>query len=164
MSRSHGLLREGLIAGVIGATSVALWFLLVDTVDGRPFHTPTVLGGALFSILGPRGGETDTMLVAGYTVFHYLAFFGVGVLATWIVHQARSEPTILAGVLVLFAIVTMAFYGLAAALAQAEVFGALAWYQILIGNLIASATMGTYLWRTHPGLGTGFAEALGGRG
>jgi len=28
--------------------------------------------------------------------------------------------------------------------------GALAWYQVMIGNLIAAAAMGVYLWRVHP--------------
>src|SRR5204863_4981813 len=43
------LYQEGLIAGLVGAATVALWFLLVDTVQGRPLYTPTVLGSALFS-------------------------------------------------------------------------------------------------------------------
>ena len=41
-------LSEGFIAGVIGAGGVALWFLIIDTVSGRPFYTPALLGSALF--------------------------------------------------------------------------------------------------------------------
>jgi len=40
------LYQEGMIAGVIGAIAVAVWFLLLDTAAGRPLYTPTVL--ALF--------------------------------------------------------------------------------------------------------------------
>ena len=38
------ILREGFIAGLIGAGAVALWFLIVDTIAGRPFFTPAMLG------------------------------------------------------------------------------------------------------------------------
>ena len=32
---------EGVIAGIIGASVIALWFFVLDIVQGRPFHTPT---------------------------------------------------------------------------------------------------------------------------
>src|SRR5262249_56241902 len=43
-----GLYQEGLIAGLVGAATVALWFLIIDAIQGRPPYTPTVLGAALF--------------------------------------------------------------------------------------------------------------------
>src|SRR5207248_2863034 len=36
--------KEGFVAGILGALTVAVWFLIVDMLHGRPFHTPTVLG------------------------------------------------------------------------------------------------------------------------
>ena len=42
------VLREGFWAGCIGAAAVAVWFLIVDTVNGRPFFTPAMLGSAVF--------------------------------------------------------------------------------------------------------------------
>src|SRR5881397_485376 len=42
------ILREGFIAGLIGAAAVALWFLIVDVIAGRPFFTPAMLGSAVF--------------------------------------------------------------------------------------------------------------------
>src|SRR2546426_9826893 len=42
------LYQEGLIAGLVGATTVAIWFLIIDSIQGRPLYTPTVLGAALF--------------------------------------------------------------------------------------------------------------------
>ncbi len=35
---------DGLIAGIIGAAVIAIWFLFLDTVSGLPFYAPTVLG------------------------------------------------------------------------------------------------------------------------
>src|SRR5207302_11454475 len=42
------LYQEGLIAGLVGAATVAVWFLIIDSIQGRPLYTPTVLGAALF--------------------------------------------------------------------------------------------------------------------
>jgi hypothetical protein len=35
---------DGVIAGLIGATIVAIWFLFMDAVTRLPLYTPTVLG------------------------------------------------------------------------------------------------------------------------
>ncbi len=65
------VLREGLVAGLIGAGSVASWFLVVDIIAGRPFFTPAVLGSAVF--WGLRDATTVIIgfqAVASYTVIH----------------------------------------------------------------------------------------------
>jgi hypothetical protein len=161
-TQPHNILREGLVAGTIGATVVAVWFLVLDMIQGRPFHTPAVLGAALFSLLGPALTETDTARIAGYTVFHYVIFGLLGTLLVYIVHRSHREPNILAGLLVVFVSFEVGFYGFAALLSEPGLFGELGWYQIMLGNLLASLAMGTYLWRMHPVLGTDFAHALNG--
>lgn len=162
MPSRHSAVREGLIAGILGATSVALWFLIVDSMAGRPFHTPAILGTALLSLLRSGANEGPFVQVALYTLFHYGAFSVVGIVLAHIVHQAEAEPAVLAGLLILFVAFETGFYGLSALLSQAELLGNLAWYQIAAGNLLASISMGVYMWRTHPSLGTEFAHALGG--
>src|SRR3954471_16249644 len=47
---SHSPTREGTLAGIIGAASVALWFLIVDSIAGRPFFTPAILGASVFDL------------------------------------------------------------------------------------------------------------------
>ncbi|PYO75233.1 MAG: hypothetical protein DMD64_01075, partial [Gemmatimonadetes bacterium] len=42
------ILREGFIAGCIGAAAVAVWFLIVDSINGQPLYTPAMLGSAVF--------------------------------------------------------------------------------------------------------------------
>jgi hypothetical protein len=158
----HSLTREGIIAGAIGATGVALWFLLVDTIAGQPFYTPRVLGSAMLSLFGPPRGEGALTFVLAYTIFHYAVFVGVGMLLTFVVHQAESEPSMLAVFLILFIIFELGFYGLVAILAESRFLGALAWYQIALGNLVAAALMGGYMWRSHPALGEELAHAFGG--
>ena len=162
MRERHNLAREGVIAGAIGATGVALWFLIVDTFAGQPFHTPTILGSALLSVFGPAQGEGATTFVIAYTLFHYAVFAGLGVLLTFVVHRAEAEPSMLAVFLILFIIFELGFYGLVAILAETRFLGAMAWYQIALGNLVAAVLMGGYMWRSHPALSEELAHAFGG--
>jgi hypothetical protein len=160
--RQHNFLREGLFTGFIGATAIAVWFLLVDTIAGRAFYTPEFLGRGLVSVLGKNMmGDTAFTHIAGYTVFHYAAFAVVGILLTVIVHKAERTPAILAGALVAFVIMTMGFYMIAAAFAESAL-GNLAWPQIFIANLLAAGLMMGYLWRKHPTVGRKFQQALEG--
>src|SRR5688572_11683978 len=73
--RPHNFLREGVVTGFIGATAIAVWFLIVDTISGRPFYTPIFLGRGVVSVLGKNMmGDTAFTQVLGYTIFHYAAF------------------------------------------------------------------------------------------
>ncbi|HJU90903.1 MAG TPA: hypothetical protein VJ672_16050 [Gemmatimonadaceae bacterium] len=161
MPARHSLAREGLIAGFLGATSVALWFLIVDSIAGRPLHTPTLLGTGLFSIFGPVGNDSVMAAVLGYTIFHYAAFTLAGIIAVMVVHQAEQEPSVLVVFMLLFIIFELGFYGVAAILAETQL-GSLAWYQVAAGNVVAALVMGIYLWRGHPALRQEFQHALGG--
>jgi hypothetical protein len=100
--------------------------------------------------------------VAGYTLLHYALFVLAGIIVTLIIHRAEREPTILALLLILFVAFEVGFYGLVAVLSQFAAFGSLAWYQVMVGNLLAAVLMGNYLWRTHPALTQQFARALDG--
>ena len=162
--RPHNFLREGVITGFIGATAIAVWFLLVDTIAGHPFATPIFLGKGVVSVLGKSMnmmGDTAFTQVLGYTVFHYVAFIVVGIVLTVIVHQAERTPAILAGLLVAFVMTTLGFYMIAAAFAQSSL-GQIAWAQIFIANLLASGLMIGYLWRKHPKLSGQLKHALEG--
>lgn len=156
-------IREGAIAGVLGATVVAIWFLGVDVIAGHPFRTPELLGRALVSVLGPGGGEGAFTYIAAYTVFHYAVFASIGTLAAFAIHWGEREPTVLAGFAILFVIAEIGFYGLVGALSEPALLGAIAWYQVLIGNVLSAGVMGGYLWHAHPRLGHDLDQALSGR-
>ena len=76
-------MRHAALSGICGAVIVAVIFLGVDLISGRPpLWTPALLGSALF--LGePIGIHDDPMtmlsLVAGYTVLHGVAFFAFAI-------------------------------------------------------------------------------------
>lgn len=163
MADGHSSVREGIIAGVLGATAIAVWFAIVDVVGAHPFYTPNLLGRGLISILGKPPAMPDTMMthVLSYTLFHYAAFALVGVIVASVVHQSARTPAILAGFLVLFVMIELGAYGLAALLTESA-FGGLAWYQIFIANVLAAGLMGWYMWVRHPGLKGDINSALKG--
>ena len=161
--RPHHVVREGLAAGFIGATSVAVWFFVVDLVERHPLYTPTVLGRALLSVLGPVAMPDSVQAVTlAYTIAHYAVFFAIGILVTWVVHRSERVPSVLAGFLILFLAFQLAFFGLTALLAQASMLGQLAWYQIGIANLLSFTLMGTYIYRRHPAVRDRFSTVLAG--
>src|SRR5207245_10649850 len=79
------ILREGFIAGLIGAGAVALWFLIVDTVAGRPFFTPAMLGSAVFwGVHDPSLVVIEYSRIIGSTIIHVSAFLIVGTVSAFI--------------------------------------------------------------------------------
>jgi hypothetical protein len=148
------LYQEGLIGGLVGAATVALWFLFIDLAQGRPLYTPTVLGTALFgrgigfpsAYAGP-----DLGMVLMFTWVHGLAFVVVGGLVAHLLAVAERQPNVGFGILMLFVMFEFGFIA-AAMLFAAPVLRALAWPAILIANLLAATTMGCYFWLRHPNL------------
>lgn len=155
------LVREGVIAGAIGATVIAVWFFAIDLIAGHPLFTPATLGRGMLSLLGPvPAGQSVALLVVGYTIVHYAAFVLVGLIAAMIVSVANREPSILLGFVVLFAAIEVGFYAFVSLLEEATPLGSLAWYNVMIGNVLAAAAMGMYLFRAHPVLREQFAHAI----
>jgi putative oxidoreductase len=146
----HPLLKEGIIAGLIGAAVIAVWFGILDAVAGHPLFTPATLGRALLSAFGDVApGQGTLTFVLVYTVFHFAAFMFVGLLASLIVHLARREPSILIGFAILFAVTEVGIYGLVAFLGEWSPLQGNAWLPIMLGNVLAAAAMGFYFFRTH---------------
>lgn len=146
------VIREGVIAGLIGAVTVAGWFFLFDLLRGQPFFTPGALGSALF--LGARDVAAISVsagTVSGYSVFHVVAFVVTGMLATAFVIEAERRPPFILAAILLFVTFEAFFMGFLAMVAE-FLLGPLAWWTIAVGNLLATVTMGYYLWVRHPRL------------
>jgi hypothetical protein len=147
---SHNPTREGTIAGIIGASSVALWFLMVDSIAGRPFFTPAILGASLFDLLGGGfGGRGLATHVAAYTVVHFAAFILIGIAAAMVMNALDRKPSLLIGFVALFLVFELCVIGAVALLSRSPLFGTIAWYQLGAANLLAAYFMGRYLWRAH---------------
>jgi hypothetical protein len=143
-------LQEGFVAGVIGAAGVALWFLIVDTVDGHPFYTPALLGSAVFwGLRDPSAVQITYPTIVGYTMIHVVAFWLVGTVAALLAALVDRVPATLFLVVVFFVIFEVGFY-IVVVLAFRPLLGALAFVNVAAGNALAAAGMGYYLWRAHP--------------
>ena len=149
---SGSMVREGLIAGTIGAVTVALWFLVLDVAQGRMFFMPAALGSALFLQAGSAESvNTSPGIIAGYTLVHFAGFILVGLLAAAIFRRADREPPVLLGAVLLFVTLEAFFIGLIAIVAS-WMLDMIPWWTIAIANLVAGLAMGIYLWRAHPRL------------
>lgn len=150
--REHQTVREGLVAGLIGAGAVMLWFLVLDIVRGQLFFTPAALGSALF--FGARGiaeVQITAGTVIGYTTLHVAAFIIVGFVASALAGAAEREPPLLLGLALLFVTFEVLFIGLLAIMAT-WLLDALRGWTVIVANLIAAVVMGAYLWHEHPKL------------
>ncbi len=153
-SRTTALYQEGLVAGLIGAATIAVWFLILDSLSGRPLYTPTVLGTALFR----RGGTTplseilpNLEMVLMFTWVHGLVFVAIGGIVARLLALAERQPSVGFGILMLFVFFEFGF--IVAAMFFAEpILHALAWPAVLVANILAAAAMGGYFWLRHPNL------------
>jgi len=146
---------EGLLAGIVGAVAIAVWFLILDTIRGRPFYTPMVLGTALFrggtALSAPAELSPSLDLVLPFTFVHVLAFLLIGLAAARLLALAERDPDFGFGVVLLFVIFEFGFVLFSAFFAE-PVLHALAWQSVLVGNLIAAAAMAAVFRTRHPRL------------
>lgn len=156
--REHDVVREGLVAGLIGAGVVAIWFMLIDALAGRLFFTPAALGSAvLHGATSLDAVQLGAATVLAYTVLHLVAFIATGLVAAGIVSYAEDRhPYVLLGAALLFVTFETFFIGLLTVVAQ-WLLEVIPWWSIAVANLLAAAAMGGYLWHRHPDL----AAALG---
>lgn len=159
MLKTPSVVREGFAAGLIGAGSVAAWFMIVDLIAGRPFFTPAVLGSAAFhGLRDPATVIIGPQAVLAYTALHLLLFLFVGLVAAAMVSEAKRSPQVLWLLAEFFIVFEFGFYA-AVAIVFAPLLAALAWINVAVGNLIAALGMGYYLWRAHPELREGLAPS-----
>ena len=148
----HRLLTQGLTTGLFGAGAVALWFLIVDILAGDPFYTPAALGSAVFfGATAPDEIQVNIAIIGAYTVLHLAAFWVVGILFVWVAERIERAPGLWLMVLMSF-IVLEALFVPTVGLLSGWILGAVGWWSVAVGNLVAVATMGVRVWMTHPEL------------
>jgi hypothetical protein len=152
MAHEGRVLREGVVAGLIGAAAVAVLILVFDIAGGAPLQSPAILGSLIFKgVRDPTLVTVSAGTVVGYTIVHGLGFVVVGLIAAALVAAAERERAMVLALLIFFAAFEVFFLALVAFWAL-PVLGVLAWWEILAGNLVASAAMLYYFHRRHPEL------------
>lgn len=152
VAHRHSLVREGMVAGLLGAGAVALWFLILDSAEGHPFTTPSVLGQVVvFRNLEPVVASPDWTAVAAYTAVHVAAFLLFGLLVTALVFQADKSRLALFALFMLLVAFEAFFSGLMTMLFEGTA-GLFPLWKVLAANTLALIAMGTYLLRRHPAI------------
>jgi hypothetical protein len=85
---------HGMAAGLIGYATTVVFFLIADPISGRPvFHTPALLGSALFfGLREPAGLEIGPGPVLAYNGIHCLVFLVLGFVAAWFTRLSERLP------------------------------------------------------------------------
>jgi hypothetical protein len=142
---------NGVLAGIVGAAVVAVWFLAVDLVTrGLPFYTPSLLGSIIFA--GADASEVTGLngaAIFAYTGLHGILFLAAGALLAWMFTQFESNPQVGLVLLLLFVTFEAILWGVGVSLvpALAGVVGA---WAILVANVASAAAMFAFLLRRHP--------------
>ena len=148
--RSHTIPAEGTDVGVIGGLAVALWFLVLDTIAGRPLLTPSLLGQVV--LMGNPAPDTGSVVLGAvllYTAFHFIVFALLGMGLVAVVHWGTENSVVRYALLPIFLAFEVIFYGLLEVLSErtGELFP---FWAVVSANTLAAVSMGLYLWVRHP--------------
>ena len=160
MASNSRYFREGVIAGLIGAALVAVWFLIYDAARGRPFRTPALLGAATFEgVKDPSAVQNAMHYVLPYTVLHGVVFAMFGVLIAYLIVTVQREPSRLLMLFIGLMCFEIFFLAVVTWLAH-PVLNELAWWAILGANALAAFGMLAYLVLGHRALGRALLSPL----
>lgn len=145
---------QGLVAGLIGYAAVALFFGVVNLLEGRSFFYTAALFGHV--LMGTDVASLSEVVRPGpvfaYNGVHLLLFLAFGFVAAWLVEETERHPVI--WYLVFFAFLVGFVYNvvLVTLFTLPVAPEAVPWGTIVAANLLAGLGMGGYLGRRHPRL------------
>jgi hypothetical protein len=147
---SHSVVAEGTDVGIIGGLAVAIWFLILDTLAGHPFQTPSLLGQVV--LFGDSTPDTSRLVFGAillYTAFHFAVFALLGMGLVVLVHWGIRDSVVRYALLPVFLVFEVLFYGLLEVFSERtkELFP---FWTVVVANTLAALCMGLYLWRRHP--------------
>ena len=143
---------DGVFAGLIGASAVALWFLVVDAALREPLFTPSLVASAVLRGTPPTPDlPVDLTMVAAFTAIHSFLFILFGIAASWIVDQFQHTPDLPLITIGTFIALEGGFV-IATKLFVPDVAETIGHGFIVGGNVLAAVGMGLYLrgWQRHP--------------
>ena len=128
---TEGPTGEGVLLGVIMATSIWVWVATIDAFAGAPFQTFTVMGGVVL-----------------FTSMHFLLNIIYGVVIVSAIRGAARAPSLIIALVFGFVIVQIAFAMVTVLLSNIGL-GALAWLRIFAGSLVGGIIAIALLSRRH---------------
>ena len=153
------VLREGMIAGLIGYALIALFFAATSVLQGHsPFHIAALLGTDLFFTRPPNGAVVvSAEPVIAYNGLHLVVLLVAGIGMAGLAALAERAPD--AWYAGLMAVIFVAGHILALPIWFDEAVRAvLPLTHMTVATLLGTAGMMIYLWRAHPSLRQALAD------
>lgn len=130
-------LQRGVMGGLVGGIVLAIWFLIMDGLSGRPFHTPAFLFRVL---VGSDAVGLAGVQVAIYTAIHFAVFLAIGIAVAYLLERLHVIPGLLLGAVLGFLLFDLLFYT-GVALTGVNVVDYLGWPEVLVGNILAGVAL-----------------------
>lgn len=156
MSVHDNVWKKGVVGGVLAATVIVLFFLILDAVRGQTLQTPAFLAGVL---LGREEVRESVGIITLYTALHYAVFAAVGVVVTWTLRVCHAPASILLGLVVGFFLFDVVFYA-GVAFTGVDVVDTIGWPSFLASNLLGGIALMWYLARSGAVPSRSWSEAL----
>ncbi|MGH7508476.1 MAG: hypothetical protein ACREMZ_03270 [Gemmatimonadales bacterium] len=157
--QEHSAIREGLLAGLIGALVVVAWYFVMDLGRGQILYTPSVMGQVFVqgdTIPAVRTVATEAVVQYSLLHFGWFLLFGIGLGA--LTHLAARTPAFRMGIWLFLMVGFLFFLGMSYTLYWLTD-QRFPWLTSMVGGLLGIGSMGFYLWRRHPGLRGTFQQA-----
>lgn len=145
MNSKRQIIRDGAVAGLLGAITVAVWFLLFDLSRGRLFETPAQLA---MTLLRSSPHDPILLLASEYTIVHILAFVSFGLVSAVLLEATERNRSLLPSLLIILAAFEGMFVVFVTVL-KPDSQGGLSWWSVLVGNLLATAVMLGFFFARH---------------
>jgi hypothetical protein len=146
--RSSLILPEWMEAGILGAATVGLAFLVRDVWIGEPLHTPSVLGILLVDGFEAARETTSAPGAAAlYHCIHFAVWIVFGLAAAQTMRQAEDDAARRWMPVALVVASIAALLGMDAALAETP----LTRLHLSWGGSLGLLAMGAFLFWRHPG-------------
>lgn len=147
------MLVQGLVAGLLGYATVAIFFVVENLIAGRsPLYTAAVLGQTMF-YGGLESGRVaiEPGPILAYNGVHMVASVIVGLVASWLVFETERHHPL--WYFLFFVFLAGFIYSLVAiGILGAEIANAIEWWSVAVANLAWVLAMGAYLLVMHRGL------------
>ncbi|MDP3936836.1 MAG: hypothetical protein Q8R92_01725 [Deltaproteobacteria bacterium] len=152
-ARAHDLaviIEHGVVAGMIGAAVVAIWFLLFDVLLREAFYTPSLIGSVIFQDLDVHlVTGVNTSMVFAYSGLHGAAFLIAGTVLAWMFSLVERNPQFGLVLVLLFLLFQSVIFGFEAAIVP-NLVGALGAWAVAMANLLSAVAMFWFLLRRRP--------------
>lgn len=157
MTAARRTVTDGIIVGLIGYASVALFYSLFDLLAARgTLYTVDLLGKAVFRGLRDPGVlqfplALDTAAIFSYNALHLVVALAIGLVVAALVAYAELHPARARAVTFLIVagfVITVA----AASVLSTPIRPLLPWWSILVANTLATIFAGSYFLTRRPGL------------